>query len=48
MRRLPWFAADASNELATELLLDQFKRAVRAELELLDVRATSVDPGSVD
>ena len=29
------------DELAAEALLDQFKRAVRDELELLEVRAVS-------
>jgi hypothetical protein len=33
-----WFAAHASDELAAEALLDQFKRAVRQELELLNVQ----------
>jgi hypothetical protein len=33
-----WFAAHASNELAAEGLLDQYKRAVRQELELLEIR----------
>jgi hypothetical protein len=37
-----WFAAHASNELAAEALLDQFKRAVRGELELLDVQCEDV------
>jgi hypothetical protein len=36
-----WFAAHASDELAAEALLDQFKRAVLGELELLEVRAVS-------
>ena len=39
-----WFAAPASDELAAEALLDQFKRAVRQELELLECRAIGVDP----
>jgi hypothetical protein len=34
-----WFAAHASDELAAEALLEQFKRAVREELELLEVHA---------
>jgi hypothetical protein len=34
-----WFAAHASDELAEEALLEQFKRAVREELELLEVHA---------
>ena len=38
-----WLAAHMSDEQAAESLLDQFKRAVRAELELLVVTATSVD-----
>jgi len=33
-----WFAAHASNELAAEALLEQFKRAVQSELELLEVQ----------
>jgi hypothetical protein len=33
-----WFAAHASDELAAEALLEQFKRAVLGELELLEVR----------
>jgi len=32
-----WFAAHASDELVAEALLDQFKRAVQPELELLTV-----------
>jgi hypothetical protein len=40
-----WFAAHATDELAAEALLDQFKRAVKAELELLECRAVAVDPG---
>jgi hypothetical protein len=38
-----WFAAHASDELAAEALLDQFKRAVRSELELLEVTCFDVD-----
>lgn len=33
-----WLAAHMTNEQAVESLLDQFKRAVKAELELLDIR----------
>jgi hypothetical protein len=40
------FAAHASDELAAEALLDQFKRAVRQELESLPIEATDVDPAS--
>ena len=36
-----WFAAHASDELAAEALLEQFKRAVLGELELLEVRGVS-------
>jgi hypothetical protein len=36
-----WFAAHASDELAADALLDQFKRAVRQELELLECRAVT-------
>jgi hypothetical protein len=38
-----WVAAHMTNEQAAESLLDQFKRAVRAELELLEVGTTDVD-----
>jgi len=34
-----WHAAHMTDEQAAESLLDQFKRAVRAELELLTVEA---------
>ena len=37
-----WVAAHMTDEQAAESLLDQFKRAVRAELELLAVEASSV------
>jgi hypothetical protein len=40
-----WFAAHASNELAAEALLDQFKRAVRGELEMLYVRCEDAQSG---
>ena len=40
-----WFAAHASDELAAEALLEQFKRAVRQELELLECRAVAIDHG---
>ena len=40
-----WFAAHASDELAAEALLDQFKRAARQELELLEVRCDEVAGG---
>jgi hypothetical protein len=40
-----WFAAHASDELAAEALLDQFKRAVRSELEMLDVRCEDTAGG---
>ena len=39
-----WFAAHASDELTAEALLEQFKRAVRQELGLLECRAIGVDP----
>jgi hypothetical protein len=39
-----WFAVHMTDEQAAESLLDQFKRTVRAELELLTVEATDVDP----
>jgi hypothetical protein len=39
-----WLAAHMTDEQAAESLLDQFKRAVRAELELLTVEATGIDP----
>jgi len=38
-----WVAAHMTDEQAAESLLDQFKRAVRTELELLTVEATSVE-----
>ena len=41
-----WFAVHASDELAAEALLDQFKRAVRGELELLDVRCDDAQGGA--
>lgn len=41
-----WIAAHMTDEQAAESLLDQFKRAVRAELELLTVAPTVVDPAS--
>jgi hypothetical protein len=37
-----YFAAHASDELAAVALLEQFKRAVQQELELLDCRASQV------
>jgi hypothetical protein len=43
-----WFAAHASNELVPEALLDQFKRAVRSELELLGVTCFDVDANKPD
>ena len=41
-----WVADHMTDEQAAESLLDQFKRAVRVELELLTVEATDVDPAS--
>ena len=41
-----WVADYMTDEQAAESLLDQFKRAVRVELELLTVEATDVDPAS--
>jgi hypothetical protein len=43
-----WLAAHMTDEQAAESLLDQFKRAVRAELELLTVEAKDVDPPGMD
>ena len=43
-----WFAAHASDELAAEGLLDQFKRAVRSELVLLEVTCIDVDANKPD
>lgn len=40
-----WFAAHATDELAAEALLEQFRRAVKAELELLDVRVVRPPEG---
>jgi len=39
-----WVAAHMTDEQAAESLLDQFKRAVRAVLELLTVESNDVDP----
>jgi hypothetical protein len=38
-----WVAAHMTDVQAAESLLDQFKRAVKAELELLTVEATTVE-----
>jgi hypothetical protein len=39
-----WVAAHMTDEQAAESLLDQFKRAVSGELELLTVAVNAVDP----
>ena len=38
-----WVAAHMTSEQAAESLLDSFKRAMRQELELIEVKAVDVD-----